>query len=633
MPTVKGLCNGIVFGVLETMGDLRIKSKGTKADGGIVQPLSQVMEAQSVEDFPSRETVEIWCRSQWGGQTLIPMEDELKAQGQRITSYVKVCYRSGFRVQEVEDDPVMDNLQTVEIEERKKGVLESRDSGNSDCDEGLMVMEKNTKSGGIAERIPCDYCSEEIAILYCRADAAKLCLFCDKLVHSANALSRKHIRSLICESCSSEPASVRCSTDNLVLCQECDWDAHGTCSISASHERSPLEDFSGCPSPLELASIWGFDICGEKKALQPPAPPLPSTMSPQVNHMVLSSWSSLDMLLSVDPLAYKSESASNTTLQELVVPSDNTLLYQHDPCADVFPPMSKRQRNFSFGKHKQVILKQLVELLRQGLPDDLLPGTPGRTISQQGNTEGLDLHNEADRAMDDSHSLHHQAPYTSMLMLPQNMDLRENDGLVEDSILWNNPPQQSSQIWDFNLGRSRDREASSPLDLEYGTGNAGFVIKSYSDLIKETPLETMKVVRGFCQLNCSTAHEDFSPQNNNSNNAAASQGPTSSDSNNVPIIRLANGSSKDVHLTEQPVLTIGETMGAGTTKVDMELLATNRGNAMLRYKEKRKTRRYDKHIRYESRKARADTRKRVKGRFVKASEAPDAEQILSEITN
>lgn len=33
--------------------------------------------------------------------------------------------------------------------------------------------------------------------------------------------------------------------------------------------------------------------------------------------------------------------------------------------------------------------------------------------------------------------------------------------------------------------------------------------------------------------------------------------------------------------------------------------------------------RYDKHIRYESRKARADTRKRVKGRFVKASEVAD----------
>ncbi|KAK8676240.1 hypothetical protein V6N13_034292 [Hibiscus sabdariffa] len=55
-------------------------------------------------------------------------------------------------------------------------------------------------------------------------------------------------------------------------------------------------------------------------------------------------------------------------------------------------------------------------------------------------------------------------------------------------------------------------------------------------------------------------------------------------------------------------------------KMDM---AQNRNSAMLRYKEKKKHRRFDKQIRYESRKARADTRIRVKGRFVKASEAPD----------
>jgi hypothetical protein len=34
--------------------------------------------------------------------------------------------------------------------------------------------------------------------------------------------------------------------------------------------------------------------------------------------------------------------------------------------------------------------------------------------------------------------------------------------------------------------------------------------------------------------------------------------------------------------------------------------------------------RYEKHIRYESRKLRADTRKRVKGRFVKSTEALNA---------
>ncbi|KAG5226544.1 zinc finger protein [Salix suchowensis] len=46
-----------------------------------------------------------------------------------------------------------------------------------------------------------------------------------------------------------------------------------------------------------------------------------------------------------------------------------------------------------------------------------------------------------------------------------------------------------------------------------------------------------------------------------------------------------------------------------------------RDKAKMRYNEKKKTRTFSKQIRYASRKARADTRKRVKGRFVKAGEA------------
>ncbi|GFQ00672.1 zinc finger protein constans-like 12 [Phtheirospermum japonicum] len=46
-----------------------------------------------------------------------------------------------------------------------------------------------------------------------------------------------------------------------------------------------------------------------------------------------------------------------------------------------------------------------------------------------------------------------------------------------------------------------------------------------------------------------------------------------------------------------------------------------RDKAKMRYNEKKKTRTFGKQIRYASRKARADTRKRVKGRFVKAGEA------------
>lgn len=48
-----------------------------------------------------------------------------------------------------------------------------------------------------------------------------------------------------------------------------------------------------------------------------------------------------------------------------------------------------------------------------------------------------------------------------------------------------------------------------------------------------------------------------------------------------------------------------------------ELNTAGRDSALSRYKEKKRTRRYDKHIRYESRKVQAEHRKRVKGRFAK----------------
>lgn len=52
-------------------------------------------------------------------------------------------------------------------------------------------------------------------------------------------------------------------------------------------------------------------------------------------------------------------------------------------------------------------------------------------------------------------------------------------------------------------------------------------------------------------------------------------------------------------------------------KVVRELTSQERDTAISRYKEKKKTRRYEKHIRYESRKVRAETRTRIKGRFAK----------------
>lgn len=104
----------------------------------------------------------------------------------------------------------------------------------------------------------CDFCGEQRSLIYCRSDAASLCLSCDCTVHSANALSRRHSRTLVCERCSSQPAFVRCIEEKISLCQNCDWMGHVASNITPPHKRQPVHCFSGCPSASELSAQWPF---------------------------------------------------------------------------------------------------------------------------------------------------------------------------------------------------------------------------------------------------------------------------------------------------------------------------------------------------------------------------------------
>ncbi|OWM76249.1 zinc finger protein CONSTANS-LIKE 14 isoform X2 [Punica granatum] len=464
---------------------------------------------------------------------------------------------------------------------------------------------------------PCDFCSERAAVLYCRADSAKLCLFCDQHVHSANLLSRKHTRSQICDNCSAEPVSVRCSTDNLVLCHECDWDAHGSCPVSASHDRTPVEGFSGCPSAPELAALWGLDL--EKKKPSPTG-----QMNPLMPNVVYG-------------------------FQDSIVPTNNPLIFSNMSCGEILNA-SKRQ-DPGTGRSKRVIHEQLLELLKQdvvsgagggndngegGGGENMVPGTPNIN-AWEGNIDGSGAGVFGDGASNTavgtvpSQMLQQQGIFTSLLMLPGPMDLKES---TEGNTQWESNPSRTAQIWDFNLGQLRDHEEPGLLEVGYVTNDTGFTIKSYGELLKESSFTSTKVLEDMYQFNCSLAHEDVTSFIQNKH-PAASQGPATSESNNLPIPRTSPNaipvkpkgftvSTDNNQFADQPVLVrsdSGRTTAARRANVD--LLAQHRDSAMLRYKEKKKTRRYDKHIRYESRKARADTRKRVKGRFVKATAAPD----------
>ncbi|EEF50090.1 hypothetical protein RCOM_1437660 [Ricinus communis] len=467
------------------------------------------------------------------------------------------------------------------------------------------------------ERVPCDFCSEQIAVLYCRADSAKLCLFCDQHVHSANLLSRKHVRSQICDNCSKGPVTVRCGTDNLVLCQECDWDAHGSCSVSASHDRTPVEGLSGCPSALELASIWGFDL--EDKNFDESEP-----------------LSIDDMVMQIEPSCSWVFNKSSG-YQDLIVPNDKGIIFGNMSYGGEMLMGSKRKQSPSCGKDKQVVYKQLMELLKRNLMSadgggdsggNLVPETPIKSGWQgDNNAEGGDFGNGNHGGVNVIPQ-QQEVGFTSLLTMPSQMDLKSiarGELSTEDHLMWdNNASARGTQIWDFNLGQLRTHDESDQFEIAYGTNGAGFMIKNFGELMKDTSLSNEKLLGDMYRISCPNAHDDMTLFN----------GPATSESNNLPIARASLGStfgkmkrtcgSKDVEFPQQRIIVRGDSMRTvPPTKADMEQLAKNRGIAMQHYKEKRKNRRYDKHIRYESRKARADTRKRVKGRFVKASDAPD----------
>uniref|UniRef100_A0A2P2KE26 Zinc finger protein CONSTANS-LIKE 9-like n=1 Tax=Rhizophora mucronata TaxID=61149 RepID=A0A2P2KE26_RHIMU len=104
----------------------------------------------------------------------------------------------------------------------------------------------------------CDFCGDQRSMVYCRSDAACLCLSCDQNVHSANALSKRHSRTLVCERCNSQPAVIRCAEERVSLCQNCDWMGHGSATSAAMHQRQTISCYTGCPSAAELSALWSF---------------------------------------------------------------------------------------------------------------------------------------------------------------------------------------------------------------------------------------------------------------------------------------------------------------------------------------------------------------------------------------
>ncbi|OIW04347.1 hypothetical protein TanjilG_32539 [Lupinus angustifolius] len=402
----------------------------------------------------------------------------------------------------------------------------------------------------------CDFCGDQRAVVYCRSDAACLCLSCDRNVHSANALSRRHSRTLVCERCNSEPASVQCTEESISLCQNCDWLGHGTASSSSTHKRQTINCYTGCPSSAELSSIWSFfsDIpsMGEKCEQEL------GLMSINENRNN-STWVPLE-----------SQNVSGSP-QVTDLPSKD----RSSVGASSMPESSSKPR----------------------LPD--------------------------------------QQPESADECIPKlNWSGKKSPGIFEDDDLYN----------DFNMDEV-------DLELENYEELFGMTLSHSEDLFENGGIDslfgTKEVAASAGNSNCqgAVAAEGSSIGLVNAvqpacSNAASADSMLSSKTE--PFLRITgrqsqsnisfSGISKDSSTGDYQECGASSTLPIGEPPwyspcPESSLQYASRSNAVMRYREKKKARKFEKSVRYASRKARADIRKRVKGRFVKAGDVYDYDPL------
>ncbi|KAI7756670.1 hypothetical protein M8C21_009652 [Ambrosia artemisiifolia] len=368
----------------------------------------------------------------------------------------------------------------------------------------------------------CDNCNNSTAILYCRADTAKLCLSCDRHIHSTNPLFTKHTRSLLCDTCHSSPASIFCSTHALVHCQNCDWETHNNNNNpSLVHDRRPLEGFNGCPSVSDLLVVFGCQDLGKKGVFiggDGSGKLAPTTVPRQPHVRPRGDWRGVLFTMSHAGIAAL---IARVVCRMPIIQDRYSPYYTGLPCYT--------NRNAALGAYKDELLQQLRDLAKSDPNVD-------------GGQEMIKPINEFPPAL---------------------------DFLLQGSGFEHKFEENANSSYETNTFQWCP-DGSDAGDLEF-----------YPD----------QLVGQNGDGSCIVPDEKF--------------------------INIHNLSHVNANYEDQSHHTVAENThvfhGVGLREINTQ----ERETALTRYKEKKKSRRYDKHIRYESRKVRAESRTRIRGRFAK----------------
>ncbi|CAL5403505.1 unnamed protein product [Camellia sinensis] len=422
----------------------------------------------------------------------------------------------------------------------------------------------------------CEFCGVVRAVVYCKSDSAKLCLRCDTCVHSANYLSRRHSRSLICDKCNSQPAIARCMDEKMSLCQSCDWNGNG-CS-GPGHSRQPLRCYSGCPSLAEFSRIWSsvLDVPPSNGGFEQGFGP-PGTL-PINDNCFLSPC--LENTSNEGSVGLVTSELNCDKFEPWIGPS--TVI----PPSPNFLPLCSKDQTLTFPKGSN--------LPKGHSSYKNLEINDGEDLCEGLNMDDVELNFEScDEIFDSSRG---QSTYnfdgegTNCQLMEKNASVTESNGHVESAI---------------EAASSTGKQECMAFQSSRVVGSANL-------------MQTMSGGLNGMLIN---------PSCNSNINLSFPTGQVHS-SISLSLSNITGESSvadyQDCGLS--PVFLTGESPWESNLEVSCPQA---RDKAKMRYNEKKKTRMFGKQIRYASRKARADTRKRVKGRFVKAGEAYDYDPLVT----
>lgn len=386
-------------------------------------------------------------------------------------------------------------------------------------------------------------------MVYCRSDAAYLCLSCDRVVHSANALSKRHSRTLVCDRCNSQPALVRCIEEKVSLCQNCDWVGHNGQNIgSTKHSRQTLNCYSGCPSAEELSSIWSF--------MSDSAFVNGSTCEQEMGSMSIA-----------DNSQGLSRSNNNNYNQDLFVRGESSGLQS--------------------GNHSNVWV---------GPSSTHVDNRPQNVVQQAGpvNSSASKIFGPKDPEpfLDDD------GFYVDFSMDEVDLSIENYEELF--GVGHNDPEHLFAKDGIDSLFGGAE---SSYAGKESSTGQANPAQPACSNAASADSLVSCKTEPNIC----------YARQHSNISFSSLTGESSAGEYQDC-------GASSMLLMGELPWATPGLDQTTTTP-------SGSRSDAVLRYKEKKKMRKFEKRVRYATRKERADVRKRVKGRFVKAGDAYDYDPL------